>query len=298
MQNSLPYKLRQAYRLLKPGMGLAILVTIVPGLLTGMRLPSTRLVLSTLIGTFLVATSSFIYNQIIEARRDQLMDRTKDRPLSSGELSLATAYGLASALLIAGLVILFLMAHPLAMLIALVSFLIYVFVYTILLKTRTPLNTIIGGLSGAVGPMIGEAAIHGTVGQQGWMLFLLLFIWQPAHFWVLAIRYREDYQKAGIRMLPVVHGIKRTYREILLFQSLLLGLIVLSAYPLRIFLPQMPYLLLALVLTPGLWIWYKMWKLAKKQEPRHTLGVFFMTIGHMLWWHIVISVDLAWKLVA
>lgn len=282
---------RDFYRLLKPGLGLSILITVLPGLLLGPRLPGLQTVALTLLGTYMTALASFVYNQILEVRTDALMERTRQRPLPAGRMPAEAAYVLGSSLLGVGLAILWLNVHPLAALLALASFLYYVFVYTWLLKPRSSLNTLLGGMAGAVGPLIGEAAVRGTIGPGGVYLFLLLFLWQPPHFWCLGLRYRDDYARAGFPILPVARGPEITLQQMRLYWILLLAAIFAGWIPLGIAgpifaLPSLAVGLLTLVL---------MWRLRPEGGPSE-LTVFFVTIAHMLTWHGAMALELFLRL--
>ncbi|MCB1319807.1 MAG: heme o synthase [Leptospiraceae bacterium] len=281
----------EVYKLLKPGLAGSIIITVLPGMLLGVQLPSPVLVAFTCVGTMLMAMGSFVYNQILEIDRDARMQRTRDRPLPTGKITPTTAYVIAASLLCTGLFVLASGVNLLAALIALFSFLFYVFIYTAILKTGTHLNTVMGGVAGAIGPMIGEAAVTGSVSHYGWFLFLLLFIWQPPHFWCLAIRYREDYAAAGYRMLPLVKGLRTTYNEMLIFQALLVATMLLAYFPLR----MVGLIFVIPAAGWGLFVWIMMLRLRRQHidnpEPP-TLPVFFLTIAHMLIWHLAMAMEL------
>ena len=218
-------------KLIKFNLAFSILFTVLPGFFVGPSLPSLELALYTLFGTLLVSCSAFVYNQIIEVKRDALMKRTQSRPLVTQEISLRFAHILGSTLLGVGTIILFFGSMPLAACIALGSFTYYVFIYTAFLKTRTSLNTLLGGISGSVGPLIGEAAVSASISEYGLSMFLLLFLWQPAHFWCLALHYQEDYRRANIPMLPVVKGFHHTTKQMIGYQVLLCLVFVLMSIP-------------------------------------------------------------------
>ena len=279
-------------KLVKAGLGLSILITVIPGLLTGPALPSVSLVVFTLLGTWLTACASFVYNQIIEKDKDALMKRTQKRPLVEKKISLIFAHILGSSLLFLGLYILSVGSHPLAALIAFFSFAYYVFIYTALLKPRTHWNTVLGGIAGSVGPLIGEAAVSGRISEYGLVMFLLLFLWQPAHFWCLGIHYQDDYRRASIPILPVKKGVELTLRQIFLYQFFLCAVILLiSIPPLELTGP----IFLFPSLLCGLVVLYFMHSL-KKKSSLSLLHVFALTIFHMILWHISLSFDLYLRL--
>ncbi|MBX7057017.1 MAG: heme o synthase [Leptospirales bacterium] len=283
--------LRAFYRLLKPGLGLSILITVAPGLLLGARIPSLQTIILTMLGTYLTALSSFVYNQILEVRTDALMERTRLRPLPAGLIAREAAYVLGSTMLGLGLAILWTFVHPLAAIIAVGSFFYYVFIYTWLLKPRTSLNTVLGGVAGAVGPLIGEAAARGTISINGLYLFLLLFIWQPPHFWCLGLRYREDYERAGFPILPVARGPQATLRQMRIYQFALLLVILLGWIPMQI---AGPIFAIPSLLVGGLTL-ILMFRLRPAGGPA-PLGVFFVTITHMLVWHLAMAIELFLRL--
>lgn len=273
----------------KPRMWLAIAITILPGLLIGKQWPPFGLVFATIAGTSLIAISSFIFNQIWEIEKDLAMKRTANRPLPSRRISAKFAVLTGFLLLICGSFILVYFSGILPAILAIASFTVYIFLYTILLKPRTTLNTLIGGFSGAVGPLIGEAAVHQELSITGAAMFGLLFIWQPPHFWVLAIRYKDDYKAAGLKMLPVVQNLNRVYLNILGYQLLLILYIVLITFIFPIF---SIYLFAIPNIITGLLVWIFMFQLYRKNESHKTMGIFYATIVQMLLWHVSICIEL------
>ena len=144
------------------------------------------------------------------------MSRTKERPVAAGRIHPQTALWMGSLLGLAGMVLLMILVNPLTAFLGIIGFFVYVFVYSAWLKRTTPLNTAMGGISGAVPPMMGWTAVTGTLDPAAWVLFLFMFLWQPPHFYALAMRKVEDYRKAGVPMLPVVRGFTVTKRQVLL----------------------------------------------------------------------------------
>ncbi len=277
--------------LLKSGLASSILITVLPGLLLGSALPSFGLIFFTLLGTWLIACASFVYNQIIEKDKDAVMVRTQKRPLVDGKFSLIFGHVIGSSLLAFGLYILSVGAHPLAALIALGSFLYYVFVYTIILKPKTHWNTVLGGIAGSVGPLIGEAAVSHQVGEYSFVMFLLLFFWQPAHFWCLAIKYKDDYKRAKFPVLPVIKGVNYTLKKIIFYQILLcLGILLISIPPLSLTGPifLFPSLFFGLVVLFFMCSLKKNYLHKKFPSP---IFVFILTIVHMILWHLSLGLD-------
>jgi protoheme IX farnesyltransferase len=184
--------------------------------------------LHTIIGTGLIASGTAALNQWYERKADGMMRRTQDRPLPSGRLGAGPALAFATAISVAGFVELWFGANPLAALLGLTTLLTYLFVYTPL-KQRSPHSTTIGSIPGAMPPLIGFAAASGTLTWDAWVLFAILFLWQFPHFYAIAWMYKEDYARAGIRMLPVVEPDGRsTARRILLYS---IALIPISLMP-------------------------------------------------------------------
>ena len=186
--------------------------------------------LHTIIGTGLIASGTAALNQWYERVADSKMRRTQDRPLPSGRLGAGKALAFAIAISAAGFVELWFGANPLAALLGLTTLLTYLFVYTPL-KQRSPHSTTVGSIPGAMPPLIGFAAACGTLTWDAWVLFAILFLWQFPHFYAIAWMYKEDYARAGIRMLPVVEPDgKSTARRILLYSIALIPISLMPKY--------------------------------------------------------------------
>ena len=176
--------------------------------------PSSGTVIATLGGGALAAAAAGVLNCLWEEELDGRMQRTSRRALPSGRLARRQAFALAVLLTLAATALLVLAVNPLAASLALLGLCSYVLLYTALLKPRTPQNIVIGGVAGAIPPLVGTAAVSGGLGWPAWWLFTLVMVWTPPHFWSLALLLREDYRSVGIPMLPVVHGVPLTAREI------------------------------------------------------------------------------------
>lgn len=176
--------------------------------------PRAGTVLATLAGGALAAAAAGVLNCLWEEELDGRMQRTSRRALPSGRLARRQAFGLAVLLTLAATALLVLVVNPLAASLALLGLCSYVLLYTALLKPRTPQNIVIGGVAGAIPPLVGAAAVSGSLGWPAWWLFALVVVWTPPHFWSLALLLREDYRSVGIPMLPVVRGVTLTVREI------------------------------------------------------------------------------------
>jgi protoheme IX farnesyltransferase len=202
-------------RLTKPRVIELLLVTAVPPMiLADDGLPSLGLILAVVVGGAFAAGGANTINCWIERDRDQLMRRTESRPLPQGEIVPSHALTFGIVLNIVAFALLATTANVLAAVLTLSATLFYVFVYTLWLKPRTVQNIVIGGAAGAVPVLVGWAAVTDGLAAPAWILFGVVFFWTPAHFWALALKYRDDYAAAGIPMLPVVRGIEETTRQI------------------------------------------------------------------------------------
>jgi heme o synthase len=211
-------RLRAYFLLTKPRVIELLLVTTVPAMvLAEDGLPSLALIVAVLIGGSMAAGGANTINCWIERDRDQLMRRTHGRPLPAGDINPTGAliFGLVLEVLAFGL--LWATSNLLAASLAVSATLFYVFVYTLWLKPRSTQNIVIGGAAGAVPVLVGWAAVTGSLAAPAWLMFAIIFFWTPPHFWALSIRYRDDYQAAGIPMLPVVRGIPAAARQIVAY---------------------------------------------------------------------------------
>ena len=200
------------------------------------------------LGIWLVAGAAAAFNCLVEKTLDAQMRRTAWRPTARGELSDAQALGFSAALCSLGSFILYVFVNPLTMWLTFATFIGYAVVYTLVLKPMTPQNIVIGGASGAMPPLLGWAAITGEVSSQALILFLIIFLWTPPHFWALALYRVEDYRKSGLPMLPVTHGNRFTRLQILLYTVLLMAACLM---PFGIGMSSWLYLVVALLLSVG-----------------------------------------------
>ena len=197
------------------------------------------------IGIALVAGSAAAINCLLEQKIDALMTRTRARPLPRGQVTSAEALAFAVVVGTAGLALLHALVNPLTMWLALATFIGYAFVYTVVLKPRTPHNIVLGGAAGAMPPVLGWTAMTGAISADALLLFLIIFVWTPPHFWALALYRRKDYANAGVPMLPVTHGECYTRRHVLLYTALLFAV---SLLPFFTHMSGLVYLASALVL--------------------------------------------------
>jgi protoheme IX farnesyltransferase len=180
-------------------------------------LPSLTLIVSVLVGGALAAGGANTINCWIERDRDQVMRRTAQRPLPSGQISPEHALVFGLLLEVAAFGLLWGTVNLLSAVLAVSAMLFYVFVYTIWLKPRSPQNIVIGGAAGAVPVLVGWASVTGELAAPAWVLFAIVFFWTPPHFWALSLRYYDDYEAAGIPMLPVAKGVAVALREIAVY---------------------------------------------------------------------------------
>lgn len=176
----------------------------------------------TLIGTMLVMASACVFNNFFDRDLDMKMERTRDRGLPTGRLKPTTVLLYAIGLGILGLFVLFAFSGILAGLFGIVGMFVYVVVYTLWLKRTSTWSTSVGAISGAMPPVIGYVAVTGRVDLGAWLLFAMLFLWQPPHFWALGIRRKEEYRAAGFPLLPVVKGTRRTQFQMIPYVLLLI----------------------------------------------------------------------------
>jgi heme o synthase len=250
---SLAHRLRCFYSLTKPRVVSLIVFTAVIGmfLATPGMVPPQVLFAGTL-GIGLVAGAAAAINCLVEQNIDALMQRTRWRPLPRGELTALQTLVFAGALGGTGLWLLGHFVNALTMWLTLGTFVGYAVIYTLILKPATPQNIVIGGASGAMPPVLGWAAVTGEVSTEALLLFLIIFIWTPPHFWSLALYRTQDYARAGVPMLPVTHGRAYTGLQVLLY-TLMLFATTLLPYVIRM--SGMLYLVAALVLG-GVFIAY------------------------------------------
>ena len=219
-------------------------------------------------GIWLVAGAAAAFNCIVEQHIDARMRRTAWRPTAKGQLSNTETLAFSAALCALGSFILYVWVNPLTMWLTFATFVGYAVIYTVVLKPMTPQNIVIGGASGAMPPVLGWAAMTGAVGHEALILFLIIFLWTPPHFWALALYRVEDYRKSGLPMLPVTHGNEFTRLQIFLYTLVLFAACVMP------FVFQMSgwlYLVAAVVLS-AMFTWYgfKLWRVYSDELARKT----------------------------
>ena len=221
---------RDYYELTKPRVVMLIVFTAIVGMFLSVPgWPSLSALVFGTLGIGLASSSAAVFNHVLDHRVDILMMRTRGRPLPQGKLTERAALSFASVLCIISMIILWFLVNPLTAVLTFLSLIGYAVVYTVFLKRATPQNIVIGGAAGAAPPVLGWTAVTNEVHSSALLLFLIIFVWTPPHFWALAIARREEYEKVGIPMLPVTHGDAYTRLNILLY-TILLVLITIVPY--------------------------------------------------------------------
>jgi protoheme IX farnesyltransferase len=239
--------------LTKPRIIELLLVTTVPAMIVAQRgLPPLWLMAATVVGGTLAAAGANATNMVVDRDIDKVMRRTRHRPLVTGALTPRQALVFAEGLEVLAALVLWLAVNPLSAVLALSATLFYVFVYTLWLKRTSTRNIVIGGAAGAVPVLIGWAAVTGSLGVAPFVLFAIIFVWTPPHFWALAIRYRDDYAAADVPMLPAVTTLGVTARRIVAY-TLVMWAVSLAFAPLA----RMGWIYLAAALVLGaVFTWY------------------------------------------
>jgi heme o synthase len=278
---------RDYYEMCKPRVVMLMILTSMVGMFLAVpgMVPWDILILGNL-GIALVAGSGAVVNHLIDYRVDSVMKRTHNRPIPQGRVDQKQAAFFAAAIGVAGMLILLLWVNPLCAWLTLASFVGYAFIYTGYLKRATPQNIVIGGLSGAMPPLLGWSAVTGTIEPGALILVLIIFAWTPPHFWALAIHRKEEYAKTGIPMLPVTHGEHLTKIHIILY-TVIMFLITLLPYLTGMSGPI--YLLAAVVLGLG-FLW---WSLMLMYRPKAStaMDTFRYSIVYLMVLFVVLLVD-------
>jgi protoheme IX farnesyltransferase len=213
-----PNRVAQYWALTKPRVTqLAVFCAVIGMFLSTDGFPGWRPLIAGTIGIWLLAGAAFAVNCLVEAEIDARMARTARRATALGELSRAQTLTFSGLLGGAGMWVLYTQVNPLTMWLTFITFVGYAIVYTIILKPSTPQNIVIGGLSGAMPPALGWAAVADQVPMEAWLLVLIIFMWTPPHFWALAMYRRDDYVRSGLPMLPVTHGLDYTGLQVWLY---------------------------------------------------------------------------------
>ena len=242
-----PSRFAQYWTLTKPRVTqLAVFCAVIGMFLATDGFPGWQTLVAGTVGIWLLAAAAFAVNCLVEARVDARMARTARRATASGEISVSQTVVFSLLLGGAGMAILHQLVNPLTMWLTFVTFVGYAFIYTMLLKPNTSQNIVIGGLSGAMPPALGWAAVANEVPMQAWLLVLIIFMWTPPHFWVLAMYRRDDYARSGLPMMPVTHGMKFTGLQVWLYT---IGLAATTMLPFAVGMSGLIYLAAAIPLN-------------------------------------------------
>lgn len=293
-------KFKAYLALTKPRVIELLLITTVPTMVLAQRslvnqglsesvFPSLWLIVATLVGGALSAGSANAFNCYIDADIDKIMGRTKGRPLATGELTKRQAFVFAWAIGVFSTLWLGFLVNWYSAALSVAAILFYVFVYTLLLKRRTPQNIVWGGAAGSMPVLIGWAAVTESLDVAAWILFLVIFLWTPPHYWPLSMRYREDYANAGVPMLPVVRSPKVVSVQIILYAWALVvsTLLLIPA-------ADMGYIYTVVAVASGAWFLFESYLLYReglKSVPRNPMRLFHNSIYYLTVLFIAVAID-------
>jgi heme o synthase len=238
------------------------------------------------LGIALAAACAATLNHVLDRRIDAQMARTRARPLPSGQLTERQALVFAAVLGVSAMAILAFLVNLLTAVLTFLSLIGYAVVYTVWLKRATSQNIVIGGAAGAAPPVLGWAAVSNGIDPNALLLFLIIFVWTPPHFWALAIARRDEYARAGIPMLPVTHGVAHTRLQVLLYTVLL---VVVTLMPFLTRMSGLIYLAAALVLNAGFLYYALALKISAREEL--PMRVFRFSVTYLMWLFAALLVD-------
>lgn len=278
---------RDYYELTKPRVVALLVLTALVGMcLSTPGIIPWQLLIPAMLGIGLISSAAAAINHIVDERIDAIMARTHKRPLPNGKVSQPNAILFASTLAFIGFVMLYNLVNPLTAWLTLSGLVGYSFIYTMYLKRATPQNITIGGLAGAIPPLLGWTAMTNEIHANALLLVLLIFTWTPPHFWALAIHRKDDYAKVNIPMLPVTHGVTFTKTQILLYTVLLF---VVGLIPYLVGMSNWLYLIGAIVLN--LVFFAYAWKLKFNADENTAMDTFKFSIIHLMLLFIVLLAD-------
>ena len=278
---------RDYYELTKPRVVLLIVFTAIVGMFLAVPgLPALTPVLIGSLGIGLAASSAAVINHVLDARIDVYMSRTRARPLPQGRITEIQAFSFAFVLCALSMSMLWFLVNPLTAVLTFASLIGYAVIYTVYLKRATPQNIVIGGAAGAAPPILGWTAVTGEIHGDALLLFLIIFVWTPPHFWALAIAKKDDYERVGIPMLPVTHGNAYTRQFILLYTVLLIPVTVM---PYLSGMSGLIYLLAALSLGAR-FLWYAV-KLKSDEGTQLPMRMFRFSINYLMILFAALLVD-------
>ena len=278
---------RAYYEITKPRVVALLVLTALVGMcLSVPGVVPWRVLVPSIIGIGLLSSAAAAINHIVDEKIDAIMGRTHNRPLPNGKISQVNAIIFASVLAVLGFVMLYAWVNPLTAWLTFAGLVGYSFVYTMYLKRATPQNITIGGLAGAIPPLLGWTAMTNEIHPNALLLVLLIFTWTPPHFWALAIHRKNDYAKVNIPMLPVTHGVNFTKTQILLYTVLLF---VVGLIPYLVGMSNWLYLIGAVVLN--LVFFGYAWKLKFNADENTAMDTFKFSIVHLMLLFIILLLD-------
>jgi len=273
--------------LTKPRIVELLLITTVPTMIVAEAgMPAPRLVLATVVGGALAAGGANTFNMYADRDIDQLMERTKGRPLVTGAVQPHEALGFGLVLEVAAFVLLWLEVNLLSAVLAVSATLFYVFVYTLWLKRTSSQNIVIGGAAGAVPVLVGWAAVQDSLALTPWLLFGVIFFWTPPHFWALAIKYRADYEAARVPMLPVVSSVQHTARQMAGY-TLVVGVLAVAVWPVA----GLGWIYGLTAVVASIVFAVDTFGLVADPEPRRAMRVFGFSITYLTAIFVAMAVD-------
>lgn len=275
------------YQLCKPNVVLMMLLCALVGIIlaSDILLPLKEIIIP-LIGIAFCSASAAAINQIIDRKADAEMERTDQRPIPQGEISVQEASIFAFSIGLIGFLILMYLVNTLTALLTVAALGGYAFIYTIFLKRATPQNIVIGGLAGAAPPLLGWASVTNTIEPNALLLVLIIFIWTPPHFWALAIYRKDDYAKQSIPMLPVTHGVAFTKLQIVLYTIILF---LVSLFPYIVLMSGLIYLVSAIILS-SIFLFYSI-RLYLSEDDKHAMATFWYSIYYIFLIFIALIID-------
>ena len=288
--NQLLINWRAYYDITKPKVVALLLLTALVGM--SLSVPGSlpwQLLLPAMLGIALLSSAAAAINHIVDEKIDTIMGRTHNRPLPEGRITVTNAIVFAISIALLGFIILYALVNPLTAFLTLAGLVGYSFIYTLYLKRATPQNITIGGLAGAIPPLLGWTAMTNEVAPNALLLVLIIFTWTPPHFWALAIHRKNDYAKVNIPMLPVTHGVSFTKTQILLYTVLLF---VVCLLPYLVGMSNWLYLLGACTLN--LIFFGYAWQLKFHAKEETAMATFKFSIVHLMLLFIILLVDHYW----
>jgi protoheme IX farnesyltransferase len=278
---------RDFYELTKPKVVMLIVFTAIVGMVLAVPgWPGIQPMVIGSLGVGLAASSAAVINHVLDARIDLQMSRTHNRPVAQGRLSDVQALTFAFILCALSMLLLWFVINPLTALLTFASLIGYAVIYTVFLKRATPQNIVIGGAAGAAPPVLGWTTVTGEIHVDAIVLFLIIFMWTPPHFWALAIAKLEDYERVGIPMLPVTHGEEFTRQHILIYTVLL---VLVTIVPYLTGMSGLIYLVTALILG-GRFLY---WAIRMRRDPDKEIPmqVFRFSIAYLMYLFAALLID-------